>query len=441
MRARHGLLTILLVAFLAPTLCAQGLPTADPGDVGLSDERLERLERVMQEYVDEDQIAGAVSLIARRGRQAHLEAYGVADVETQRQMETDAIFRIASMSKPITSVAVMMLYEEGHFRLNDPVGRYIPALADLDVLEVTDSVSGSYRRVPARRPVTIRHLLTHTSGITYRFMGDFGGSYKQRLLSKLYGEAGVTDGLVEHDGDLAGLVEKLGELPLLHQPGEGYSYGLSVDVLGHLVEVVSGMSFDEFLRTRLFEPLGMEDTHFFLPAEKSRRLASVHAPEGEGGIEKVDGRVEGEHLVYSSTYTTGEHRTHFSGGAGLSSTARDYARFAQMLLNGGELDGVRILSPVTVDFMTSDHIGDIRSGPVSPGSGGFGLGFGIDGPPNRVGELGSEGAFRWGGFFNTTFWVDRANELVAILMTQIYPNTTDIQDKFRIMTYQSIVER
>ena len=443
MRFRVPLIAAFLTAVLAPALWAQGLATVSPEDVGLSTERLARLERVIQEYVDRGQIAGAVTLVARRGGEAHLRAYGMADQADATPMDTDAIFRIASMTKPITSVAVMMLYEEGLFRLNDPVGLYLPELSSLDVLELADTASEVYSRVPTERPVTIRHLLTHTSGITYRFLGSplFAPSDGQRVLSGLYRDAGIADGLAEYAGTLEDLVTRLGDQPLMHQPGAAFSYGLSVDVLGRLVEVLSGTSFDAFLRTHIFEPLGMEDTYFYLPPDKAGRLASLYTPTANGGLSEVEGTVGDEYLTYSATYSEGDPRTYFPGGAGLSSTARDYSRLLQMLLNGGELDDVRLLSPVTVELMTSDHIGELPSGRVQPGSGGFGLGFAISAPPSEVGELGSGGAYRWLGIFNTTFWVDPAEELIGVLMTQLFPNPTDIQDKFRIMTYQSIVER
>ena len=442
MRTRTFIAALLVGLVVTSTGWAQGLPPVAPAEVGLSDERLGRLEQVVQSYVDSKAIGGAVTLIARKGGQAHLHAYGMADRDAGAPMRPDTIFRIASMTKPVTSVAVMMLYEEGRFKLNDPVGQYLPALASLTVLTPRDGQADTFDRVPARRPVTIRHLLTHTSGIGYRFLGDLGASATQRALSQLYGEAGVADGLAEHDGTIEGLVSALGQLPLLHEPGAAFSYGLSDDVLGRLVEVLSGTTFDEFLRTRLFEPLGMPDTYFYIPDSKADRLASLYAPNASGGLDQVPGIVAGRHLIYSATYSTGEHRRNFSGGAGLSSTVHDYARFLQMVLNGGELDGVRILSPVTVDLMTSDHIGDIpASSVVQPGSAGFGLGFAIRGKPGADGELGSEGAFYWSGFFNTTFWVDPKEDLIGILMTQIFPGTSDIQERFRIMAYQAIVER
>ena len=289
--------------------------------------------------------------------------------------------------------------------------------------------------------MTIRHLLTHTSGIGYRFLGDLGATPRQRALSELYRGAGIADGLAEYDGTIANLVTALGQLPLMHEPGTAFTYGLSDDVLGRLVEVLSGDTFEEFLQTRLFEPLGMVDTYFYLPTGKADRLVSVYTPDGSGGLAEVDGTVQGEHLIYSSTYSTGESRSNFSGGAGLSSTAHDYARFLQMLLNGGELDGVRILSPLTIDLMTTDHISGLSASTVvQPGSAGFGLGLAIRGGPGLDGEIGSDGAYYWSGFFNTTFWVDPAEALVGILMTQVFPGTSDIQERFRIMAYQAIVE-
>jgi CubicO group peptidase (beta-lactamase class C family) len=437
---RRMFTTLLLAGLVATTGWAQGLPATDPSTVGLSETRLQRLEDVIQGYVDNQAVAGAVTLIARRGREAHIQAYGMADRADGTPMEPDSIFRIASMTKPVTSVAVLMLYEEGHFKLNDPVGQYLPELAELEVLTPSDDGT-TFSRAPARQTMTIRHLLTHTSGIGYRFLGDLGGSPKLRALADLYGEAGIADGLAEHDGTIEELVTALGDLPLLHEPGAAFSYGLSDDVLGRLVEVVSGMSFDVFLRTRLFEPLGMVDTSFYVPAAKADRMASIYTPTA-GGLAEVEGTVEGDHLIYSSTYSTGEHRRNLSGGAGLSSTAHDYSRFLQMLLNGGELDGARILSPMTVDLMTANQIGDAPVGSiVQPGSAGFGLGVALRGGPSVDGELGSAGAYHWSGFFSTAFWIDPQEQLIGILMTQVFPGASDIQDKFRLMTYQAIVER
>ena len=274
MPIRTLLVALLIALGLPSTGWAQGLTAVAPADVGLSADRLDRLEQVVQRYIDENVMAGAVTLVARRGGAAHVRSYGMADRAAGKPMQADTIFRIASMTKPVTSVAVMMLYEGGHFKLNDPIGQYLPALASLDVLALSADGDESYTRVSALRPVTIRNLLTHTSGISYRFLGELAPSAKQRRLSELYGAAGVADGLSENDGTIEELVTALGELPLMHEPGDAFTYGLSDDVLGRLVEVVSGLPFDEFLRTRLFEPLGMEDTHFFLPDAKADRLAS-----------------------------------------------------------------------------------------------------------------------------------------------------------------------
>ncbi|MEX2582272.1 MAG: serine hydrolase domain-containing protein [Gemmatimonadota bacterium] len=438
---RSAVSAFLGVVVLTTAAATQALPSIEPSRVGMSGERLDRLEQVIGEYVENEALPGAVSLVARRGGVAHLEAYGYADREAGERMEADAIFRLASMTKPVTSVAVMMLYEEGKFRLNDPVSRYLPELGDLEVLEITDTLTGASRLVPAR-PITIRHLLTHSSGITYRFLAEMNPSYRQRHFSEMYRDVGIADGLSEHPATLQDLVESLGQVPLMHQPGAAFSYGLSVDVLGRLVEVLSGMSFDEFLRTRLFEPLGMEDTYFYLPEDKASRLVALYSPSPGGGLVEEEGRVDLTHLSYSATYPIGDQRTYFPGGAGLSSTARDYARFLQMLLNGGELDGARILSPLTIEVMTSDHLGSTPTGMVGPGSGGFGLGFAVTGPPNRGGELTSEGSYYWSGFFNTSFWVDPQQELFGILLTNVYPGRGigDLSEKFRIMTYQAVVE-
>lgn len=441
----RGSLRNVIWLFLLPGLASgQGLPAASPSSVGLSDARLDRLDRVVQGYVDRAEIAGAVALVARRGGQAHLRAFGELDSDDAVQMPTNAIFRIASMTKPITSVAVLMLYEEGHFRLVDPIADYLPELSDLEVVRASDDGPDSFDLVPAARPVTIRHLLTHTSGISYRFLGSplAGPSPAQRFVSRTYADAGIGDGLAEHPGTLAELVASLGDVPLLTQPGTAFTYGLGDDVLARLVEVVSGQRFDAFLRDRIFEPLGMLDTGFHVPAADVGRLASVYSP-GPAGLTEVDGTAGDDLLVYSSTYSTDAERSFFSGGGGLTSTAQDYSRFAQMLLNRGELEGVRLLSPVTVDLMTANHIGSLApSGIVAPGSGGFGLGVSVAAAPNEVGDLqGSEGAYGWSGFFNTTFWVDPDEELVGIVMTQLFPNPTDLQAQFRVMTYQAIVNQ
>jgi CubicO group peptidase (beta-lactamase class C family) len=419
-----------MLAFALP-LRAQGLPDGDPEALGFSVERLERVGSLINESIDRREIAGAVALIARHGEVALAESYGFADIDDNEPMRADTLFRIASMTKTVTSVAVMMLYEEGRFFLNDPIAKYIPAFVDMRVLADVDGAD----TVPAERPITIHHLLTHTAGLSYAFLN---GSRQLESLARLYPENDVSDGLRETDGVIGDLSYELGGLPLLFQPGTQWSYSIAIDVLGHLVEVVSGMTLAEFFDTRIFEPLEMHDTAFFIDAREARRLASVYVPDGHGGLRELGNEkvVEGYH-TYTASYPYGGPDTYFAGGAGLTSTIGDYARFLQMLLNKGELDGVRLLSPTTVDMMTRNNIGDLES---SPGMG-FGYGFAVVTDPARAVDWRAPGAYHWGGFFNTRFFVDPAQELIGIFMSQQRPEDPGhISDRFIGTVYQAIVD-
>lgn len=401
---------------------AQLSSNVEPEEVGLSSERLARIDAVMEEHVARKQVAGVVTLVARRGGVAHLKAYGMSDVEAKRRMRTDTIFRIASMTKPITSVAVMMLYEEGKFLLTDPVSLYLPEFKEMKVLPEEGPPE------PAKRPVTIRHLLTHTSGLTYHWNKRLGHVLK---------EAGITHGLIQDQSTLREKMKILATLPLVHHPGDRYEYGLSTDVLGCLVEVVSGMTLDEFFRRRIFEPLGMEDTSFYLPGEKVSRLAAVYGRDGDVPIARLpEGPVQGEvGMVYSASYPYHGPQRYFSGGGGLVSTAPDYLRFAQMLLNGGELDGARLLSPKSVELMTLNHVGLLEANL------GFGLGFGVIRDERDLGELGSVGRYGWGGFFYTDFFIDPQEEMIAVFMAQLRPSGgLRLHEKFRVLASQAIME-
>jgi len=412
------------LALRPPAASAAEFARAAPAGVGLSAERLERIGAVINKHIAEKKIAGAVTLVARQGFIAHLGTYGMADAEAQQPMREDTIFRIASMTKPITSLAVMMLYEEGHFLLTDPVADYLPSFKEMKVL------TGDGSTVPAEDPITIRQLLTHTSGLAYQWNERVGGKYH---------EAGITHGLIHDPATLAGKMPKLAQIPLVHHPGEAFHYGLSTDVLGYLVEKVSGKPLDEFFRERIFKPLGMNDTGFMVPEEKRERLAAVYQRgEGEEIRRAPDGEItEQETLVYTVTYPVEEPKTYFSGGGGLVSTITDYARFAQLMLDGGELEGARLLSPKSVELMTIDHIGD------RPGidASGFGLGFSVVRGGHDLVELGSAGAFGWGGFFYTTFFVDPAEDMIGIFMAQLHPaGGLRLADQFKVLAYQSIVE-
>ncbi|MGH9324559.1 MAG: serine hydrolase domain-containing protein, partial [Vicinamibacteria bacterium] len=325
------LLLSVLFAACAPETAQEVAPKPS------SEAQVRGIHAFLESAVSEGRVAGAVALVARGSELLSLEAVGMADREAGRPMEENTLFRIASMSKPITSVAVMMLFEEGGFALDDPASKFIPELSSPKVLRN----DGSRETLPAAGEITIRQLLTHTSGIAYRFLGN-------EPLATMYAEAGVSDGLIETEGTIGEGVKRIAGLPLLHQPGERWSYGLSTDVLGYLVEVVSGQSLDLFLRERIFEPLGMADTRFFLSEEEPERLAAVYSWSKSEGLRRLgDEPVIEAHLSYSTTFHYRGPRTYFSGGAGLVSTARDYFRFALMLRNGGELDGARLLKPET----------------------------------------------------------------------------------------------
>jgi CubicO group peptidase (beta-lactamase class C family) len=416
-----------------PRIAAQGLPLGNPEALGLSTERLQRIDALIERAIADEDIAGAVALVARHGEVAYLKPFGMADVDDSEPMEIDTLFRIASMTKPVTSLAVMMLLEGGHFLLTDPVSRFIPELADRRVL--TDD-GDSVATVPAEGEITIRHLLTHTSGIIYQFSATTGAHAK---LAGLYREAGISDGLAQTEGRIAGLSERLGTVPLLFEPGSAYAYGLSIDVLGHLVEVVSGLTLAEFFERRIFGPLGMHDTYFFLGDDEAERLASVYVPDERGGLRELadSETIDSGFLHYSASYPFRGPQTYYSGGAGLTSSVSDYVRLLQMFLNGGELDGVRLVSPKTVELMTQNGIGDLS---ISPGRK-FGLGFAILEDPGRAGALGSPGTYYWGGFFNTRFFVDPHEELVGIFLSQRYPRDTDsLRDLFISAAYQAVVD-
>ena len=416
---------LLLFLLSAGSLAAQALPAAKPDEVGFSPARLERVGAVLREYSGNHRIAGATAIVLRRGKVVLHDSAGFADLEAGRVMRPDAIFRIASMTKAITSVAVMILVEEGKLRLTDPVSKFIPAYAKATVSR--DSMVDGARTavvVPARRPITIRDLLTHTAGISYGTEPRLDSLYRAASVHLWY-FADKTEGICT-------TMERLATLPLAAQPGEAFVYGFNTDILGCVVERVSGMPFDQFVQLRILDPLKMRDTHFYLPPAKAARLAAVYSA-GEDGTVR---RAPGAGRVGQGEYVSGPRRS-MSGGAGLLSTALDYARFLQMLLNGGELEGADILSPKTVELMTVNHAGTLYNG----GRQGFGLGFAITEELGQTPDYGSPGAYGWGGAYFTTFWVDPKEQLVAVMMAQLLPaNGLDLQEKFRSMVYQAIVE-
>lgn len=433
-KASGILVHISFLLLLTISAFSHELPIVEPETVGLSTDRISRIDKVMEKYVAQQEIAGGVTLLARHGKIAHLGAYGMMDVEAEKPMTPDTIFRIASMTKPITCVAVMMLYEEGHFRLHEPVSKFIPAFKEMHVLppeDAADSASPVPSPVPATQQITIWNLLTHTSGLTYHWNERLGPQYN---------DAGITHGLLQDESTLAEKMKVLATIPLLHQPGDRLEYGLSIDVLGHLVEVVSGMPFNEFLAERIFKPLGMTDTHFFIPEAKRERLATVYERTGDSPImrKSKEPTVNGS-LIYTTDYPYNGPQTYFSGGAGLVSTASDYARFAQMMLNGGKLDGVRLLSRKTVELMTTDRLAQMDAGQMDVNYG-FGFGFGVARNESDLWEIGSVGAYSGSGFFFTSFFIDPQEQMLGIFMCQLHPGAGDLGERIRILSYQAIAD-
>jgi CubicO group peptidase (beta-lactamase class C family) len=421
---------ITLASGTASDKSKTGWPAVAPEEVGMSSGRLANMREVMNRYVTEKRIPGAIALIARRGKIAYQETFGLADIEGNKPMRLDTIHRIYSMSKPITSVAVMMLYEEGKFQLTDPVALYLPEFAKMQVgVEEKDPQSGqlTLKTVPAKRPITVRDLLRHTAGLTYGIFGD-------TLVDREYRKS---KGLM--DQKLAGFVNQLARLPLLYEPGTRWNYSFSVDVLGRLVEVLSGKSFEQFLQERIFTPLDMRDTGFYVPAGKKDRLAQLYINK-EGKLQPAAVCATWQECL--DKFPTGalsylEPPNLQSGGGGLVSTAHDYLRFCQMLLNNGQFNGTRLLSRKTVQLMSSDNLGAIPG--LGPGVG-FGLGFAVSKAPGEAGMMGTAGEYNWGGAAGTKFWIDPQEELIGIFMIQMLMNPVDYGSTFRVLTYQAIAD-
>jgi CubicO group peptidase (beta-lactamase class C family) len=386
-------------------------------------EQLPGLDQLLQQYTADNRIPGAIALVAHDGKIIYRKAFGYEDVAAKTPLTPDAIFRIASQTKAITSVGVMMLYDEGKFQLDDPISKYLPAFRNPKVLATFNAADSTYTTTPAKSEITIRQLLSHTSGISYPVIGS-------KEATAIYAKAHIPSGIGTPGGNLAASMNALGALPLLHQPGERFTYGLSVDVLGYLIEVLAKQPLDQFLRTRLFEPLGMRDTWFYLPAEKQSRLATLYTEDASKATVKIAPR-DGMSPDYPKAAGT-----YFSGGAGLSSTIDDYAVFLQMMLNEGEYNGRRVLKPATVRLMTTNQIGE-----VNQGNNKFGLGFSITTAKTADKSGLSEGSYEWGGIFGTTYWVDPKLKIVALLYTQKYPNTTarDLVEKYKLQVRQSVV--
>lgn len=413
---------LFLLLILSFSLIGGPIPTVEPESVGLSAERLARATEAMEEDAAAGRIAGAVGLVARKGKIAYFEARGMADREAGAPMKRDAVVRIYSMSKPITSAALMMLFEEGEFRLKDPVSRYIPELGNLEVLVDRPGFPGDperARREPVRREMTVQDIMRHTAGLTY---GYFGGTSADSLYNKKHP--------LYWQGDLEDMTRRIAALPLLYHPGEKFHYSIAVDLQGRLVEVLSGQRFDRFLQERLFDPLGMADTGFHVPSGSLDRFAQLYAPDGKKKI-KVSDRED----RYKKP------GTFFSGGGGLVSTARDYLRFCQMMLNGGEFQGKRYLGRKTVELMTADHLAAVETERIANTGYGFGLGFAVHLDRGASGAPASLGEYNWGGAAGTKFWIDPEEEMIGIYMVQIIPHSgLRYGNMFKQYAYQSIVD-
>lgn len=429
----HKRFLFVITAFLCILggLYGDDLPRGDAKSMGFSPEKLKNIDSLLNDSVEKKKFSGGVVLIARHGKVVQVSTAGMQDIENKTPMADSAIFRIASMSKPITSVAVMQLVEDGKLKTTDLLSKYVPEFKDMKVA-VPSTDGKNFELIKANREITIHDLLTHSSGITYRIMS-------KPHVGKLYEEAGICDGLVESPVSLAENVRKLAKLPLVCQPGSAWEYGLNTDVLGHIVEVVSGKSLEEYMRHRIFTPLKMNDTCFNLAKDKHSRLASLYTISENKSFQKVGEKaVTSGPFVYSGTVPLHADNKYFSGGAGLVSTASDYFRFSQMMMNGGELNGVRILKPETVAMMTTNQLGKIR---VIQGSSQMGYGFGIVAEEDKKtqNEPAAVGSYAWGGAYGTYFWIDPKNELIVFVMSQILPQDFGLVAEFKKVVYEAMM--
>ena len=432
MRKRILFFVLLIICLHEETFSqapvSKTLSEASPESVGMSGERLKKIDGLVDDYVKNRWVAGATAIVVRNGKIVYYKGLGFDDIDKRSPMKRDAICRIASQTKAITSVAVMMLYEDGKLLLDDPVSKYIPEFKDVRVLDKFNPADSSYTTVPAKREITIRDLLTHTSGIGYAQIGS-------KEMNAIYAKAGVIGGIGVDRVMLGDKMKILAKMPLFNQPGEKWTYGLSVDLLGWLVEIISGMSFDQYLSKNIFVPLGMKDTYFYLPKEKYSRLAMLYTEDSTHHIIKAPEHENINGDFYRDYPNT--PGTYFSGGGGLSSTAYDYAIFMQMLLNGGEYNGKRILSRNTIRMMTMNQIGDL-----SLGDNKFGLGFAVvTEKASGTSTPESVGSFSWGGMFSSSYWIDPKEKIVAQLFLQLYPNSHgDIHNRFMLFVYQAIIQ-
>ncbi len=401
------------------------LSAGAPESAGMSTERLARIDAICEQAVAEGDIPGVVAFVARHGKIVYWKAFGMADSQTQRRLKRNDIFRIASMGKPITATAVMMLWEEGKFQLDDSISEYIPEFKHPQVLEDYHASDASYTTIPAKREITIRHLLTHTSGLGY------GQIDKDERFKRIYEQAGITDLFTTENVSLEENVKRLAPLPLHQHPGEGYTYSIGYEVLARLVEILSGLPYDAFLKERLFDPLGMNDTEFYLPPDKARRLVTIQHPSDNGQWRRYPV------TFYDPDFPLKGQKRYFSGGAGLCSTAKDYATFLQMILNGGELNGTRLLSRTTLQSALSDQIGDLRGKNMNRY---YSLMFSITNEIGvSVGGRGSVGSYATAGYFNTNGFADPQEGTVGVLMKQTRDAKSDDTGwQFRLLVGQAV---
>lgn len=414
----------LVFALFPPVVSAQLSERAASANSDLDAARLTRIDQAIENAIDAREIPGAVAMVLHDGNVAYHKSFGFADVAAREPMRNDSIFRIASMTKAITTVGVMLLYEQGHFLLSDPVADYIPEFANMRIVGEVGADGTILTSQEAHNPIRIIDLLTHTSGIAYPFLAS--------ATNRAYVHAGVIDGITSTSLSLRTNIERIASQPLLFEPGSEFAYGLSTDVLGRLIEVISGKTLAGFFQQEIFLPLNMKDTYFYLPAEKADRLVTMYSDTSGTGIAVSKGDEEAI-IAVNPSYPIEGAKAHFSGGAGLSSTAGDYARFLQMLLDEGAIDGRSFLSRKSVELMRASRVD--MDGDGDPD---FGMGFRVFDDPDELNELGSLGTYSWGGAFYTSYWIDPQEQLIGVLMSQVRPAHSDIDKLFNMLVYQAL---
>lgn len=439
----RAILFLLALGFLSNGVLADELKLVKPEEVGLSTPRLNNITRFIGSHIEQKKMAGAVVLVARKGKIAYFETFG--EMDAGKPMQRDTMFRICSMTKPVVTIAILQLYEEGKLLLSDPVAKYIPEFSHPKVIEMLPPGSTpAFRLVPAKRDITIKDLLTHTTGMPYSFASEWYP--KDRVLRQmhdLYEEAGISSGMYETEGTIGDMVKRLARLPLASQPGEAFVYGMAADVSGYLVEVVSGQKLDDYITEHIFKPLKMDDSYFFVPESKQARLSKVWKSDWHGKLDRVsDGPHREGDYVYSPTFQIKGPKTFLSGGVGMVSTPYDYFRFAQMLLNKGELDGVRVVSRKTVELMTTNQIGKLSEITLHDEGWKFGLGLGIQADREHNVDAGDAGTYEWAGLYSTRFSVNPKEEKITIFMSQTHPfnHHFDLWDKLLVLSSSSIAD-